>query len=237
VRHTLRILGWGFLSLVTAETLVGIIDWFARWDWFNQVMLDHPHLASFIRTPVSYLVLIIVGFSLLFIERKLKTAKITGRIVSLEGLPDTATTSMAIALIEEEKKPGWNEHPMNWHWFAKIVLVNESETPTTIGEVQVRLKWKQRKVLAKCTEDFGNYIFAGKHEEIPNLVKQLRGVPLTHGIGHDGWVRFNVPAETRKFIEAAKVDFWILDSMQQKHKLRRDNAEMERVKITKKLSR
>jgi len=182
----------------------------------------------------------------LFLERKVKAPRFVGRITGLEGHPDTATSSMALMFIEEKKEPGWNEHPINWHWFAKVTFVNESETPATIEAVHVRMKWrwKRKKIMAKCTEDFGEFVFAGrdpngwpKDDEIPNLLRKLEGIPLTHGIGHDGWVHFNVPAMHRKDMETSKIDFWIVDAMQGKHKLRSNDSDIERAKITKRLPR
>ena len=171
-------------------------------------------------------------------EQKLKAPRIAGRIVSLEGVPDTATTPMSMALIEAKKEPGWDEHPMNWHWFARIKCVNESETPTTIETVQVEIGSARDRIIVKCIEDFGRYVFArDRDDEIPNLLRKLHGVPVTHGIGHDGWVHFNVENVTRKDMEAAKIDFWIIDAMQGKHKLQKNDADLERARITKKLSR
>jgi len=245
MRQSLRILGVGFLSLVSLETAVAIIDWSARWDWFTKLMADHPHFAAFIRTPFSYLILILMGFAFLFVERRLKTPKIVGRITNLHALPDTATTAMAMAFIEEKKEPRWNEHPLNWHWFAKIKLVNESEIPTTIDAIEVRMKWKwkRRKLITKCTENFGTYVFAGrnsegwtKNDEIPNLLQGLKSTPLTHGIGHVGWVRFDISKMSRKDMEMAQIGFWIVDAMQGKHKLRRDDSDTKPIKITKRLS-
>jgi hypothetical protein len=245
MRQSLRILGFGFLSLVSLETAVAIIDWSARWDWFTKLMVDHPHLAAFIRTPFSYLVLIVVGFAFLFIEGRLKTPKLAGRVTNLHALPDTATTTMAMLFIEEKKEPGWNEQPLNWHWFARIKIVNESEIPTTVDAIEVRIKWKwkRRKLFTKCIEDFGTYVFAGhnsegwpKDDEIPNLLQTLKSIPLTHGIGHEGWVRFDISKMSRKEMEVARIDFWIVDAMQGKHKLRRDDSDIKPVNITKRLS-
>src|SRR3989442_1778655 len=87
MRQSLRILGFGFLSLVSLETAVAIIDWSARWDWFTKQMVDHPHFAAFIRTPFSYLILILMGFAFLFIERRLKAPTIIGRVTNLHALP------------------------------------------------------------------------------------------------------------------------------------------------------
>lgn len=169
---------------------------------------------------------------------RLKVPRIAGRIVSLEGVPDTATTPMSMSLIEAKKEPGWDEHPMNWQWFARIKCVNESETPTTIEAVQVEIGSARGKIIVNCTEDFGRCVFArDKNDEIPNLLKRLHGVPVTHGIGHDGWVRFNVENATRKDMEAAKIEFWIIDAMQGKHKIQKTDADMERVRITKRLYR
>ena len=79
MRQALRLLGFGFLSLFSLETVVSILDWLGRWDWLTAFLASHPHAAAFVHTPFAYLGFLIVGFLLLWAERKLKLPRIVGR--------------------------------------------------------------------------------------------------------------------------------------------------------------
>ena len=122
VRKTLRLLGYFLWSVLTFEVLIGIVDWFGRWDLLNSFMAAHPQVASLFRNPFSYGVLLVLGFVFLRAEQHVKAPRIRARFVNSRTLPNLHTTTMQVMFDTENKKPGWDEHPIDWHWFLEIQL-------------------------------------------------------------------------------------------------------------------
>ena len=62
----------------------------------------------------------------------------------------------------ENKKPGWDEQPIDWHWFLEVQLANESETPVTIEDVQIRVrvgpKGQRKPVAASFSDGLQNFV-------------------------------------------------------------------------------
>jgi hypothetical protein len=148
LRQILRLIGFSFLSAVSLETAVAIVDWLARWDWLKAFMMDHPHFATFIRTPFSYLCLIVAGFLFLFAERTLKQPRLVGRYINSRLMPDLGSATMKTVFDSEAKRPGWDEARFDWDWFLEVQVTNDSETPATIDRVETKVWigkiWKRK---------------------------------------------------------------------------------------------
>jgi len=242
MRQTLRVVGIGFLSLVSLETLVGILDWVARWDWFSSVILNHPHFAVFVRTPFSYLALILMGFAFLWAEREIKEPKLVGRYTNSRTIPDLKTATMKMLFDSERKAPGWDDARCDWDWFVEIQMANASETPTTVDQLKVKItvgpKWGKKRLaefyhledLDRFEIDF-HYGGAGKQQNkphvgeriqpIPSFMERIRDRPLESEINHRGWLHFKVKQISQREINTGemRLDIWLIDALQRRHKI------------------
>ncbi len=196
-------------------------------------MLRHPKLGAFVHTPFVYLVLLGLGFGSLWADRKLKTPRIFGKFLNVKLVPDLRTVSLRAVFAEAKKEAGWETaYKTDWDWFVEVQVVNDSETPTTIEDVDVSVTTKghlfRRKLQARHVEDLSDYridnpnadIFdAELDREIPSLISRIRGVPLTNGVGHRGWLRFSLPQVTRSELVKSKIRIWLVDSIDQRHEV------------------
>jgi hypothetical protein len=237
--RTFRIVGFAFLSLFTAETAIAILDWLARIDWLKEFMLAHPNIAGLIRTPFSYVALLILGFGFLRAEQWLGRPRILAKFVNGRMFPDGQTTTMQMLFDQEMKVPGYNQMGIDRHWFIEVQLANESETPTTIVKVKVRVRagrwWNRKSYTAEQHAEMGDFLITyrfdgtgnqiniqrpnGYYEPVPNLLELIHNVALTRGIGHRGWLRFRVPKVTNDDVKTLGMDIWLVDALDGKHKV------------------
>jgi hypothetical protein len=143
LRQPFRTLGIIFWSLLSINIVIDILDWLGRWDWLVAFINAHPRLASFVRTPIAYLVLFILGFLFLIGERRLKQPELFCRLVNMRTIPDLQTTPMAAVFESEHKTPGWDERKIDWYSFCEVQVTNDSDTPTTISGLEVRARIKR----------------------------------------------------------------------------------------------
>lgn len=239
MRQVLRIIGFSFLSAVSLETVVAIVDWLARWDWLKAFMTDHPHFATFIRTPFSYLCLIVVGFLFLFAERKLKQPRLIGRYTNSRFVPDLSSATVQMVFDSEAKKPGWDETRFDWDWFLEVQVVNDSETPATIDRVETKVWigkiWKRKFFDIEYLEDLDRFDMdmalegVGKHHgkkyvgeryrDVPSLMEKISDIPLEREIGYKGWIHLKIKKANQREVNSGKinVDIKLIDAMQRKH--------------------
>lgn len=201
-------------------------------------MAGHPHVAAVMRTPFMYLILLAVGWVSLRAERQLKLPNIVAKFVNSRLVPDLSTTTMKTVFDSQAKKSGWDEETIDWDWFIEVQLANDSDTPATIEKVEARAIAGGRSVPVTHSEDFlkysmdygldgqGNSIqtsFVGqaRYRPVPNLMKKIRGVPLTKGIGYRGWLRFKMPKVSQRDVneKRIKMDIWLVDALEGRHKL------------------
>jgi len=123
MRQTLQRVGYGFLLLFSIDLVISLLDWAARWEWFNELMARNPHLAAFIRTPFAGVFLLVFGFGCLFAERRLQLPKVIPRYVNSRQLPNLHTTPMKLVFETEAKTPGWDEYKIDWHWLVEVHVV------------------------------------------------------------------------------------------------------------------
>ncbi len=193
----------------------------------KSLLAVHPHVAAFVRTPVFYLVIIVVGFGLLWTERKAKLPRIRTRYVNARLIPKLQTVSMRMLVETEKKMPGWERHRANWYWFVELQLVNESDTPVTVEEVEACVKLRGgRKLSIQHLKDLRNFHFykpmsdvfdTAKNTPIPSLVDKIRGVPLTKGLGYRGWLGFEIARVSQYEMQKPSLDIWLIDALEVKH--------------------
>jgi len=230
-----------FWSLLSLDILVGVLDWLGRWDWLVAFIGAHPYVASIVRTPFVYLGLLILGFLFLASDRFLKQPRLLVRLLNSRTTPDLHTTPLAAVFDSQAQTPGWDEQKLDWDCFLETQITNDTDNPTTVTGLQVRArvkrKWweKSEKIEITHLEDFDGFVidkgldvklngvpFNGqRYVQIPKLMEQIRNVPLTHGIGHNGWLRFRLPQVSQKDINGGnvRIDFWLVDALGGKHKL------------------
>jgi hypothetical protein len=227
MRQTLHVVSIAALSVFSIETVVGIIDWFGRWDWLTTQTATHPRVAAALHTPFTYVGLLFVGFFFLFVEGKLREAKIVARYTNSKLIPNLHTTTMKALFDCEQKKPGWDDQKLDWYWFVELQLANDSDFPTTLEDIEVRLKAGKKVAVTKVLKEFKSFVMeqksTGEHptyEKVPDLMQKLSGVPLTRGIGHRGWIGFSVEQVNQKDINNhPDLEVWLVDALKRKHKV------------------
>lgn len=240
MRQTFRILGTFLLSLLSLDIVVWFVDWMARWEWLENFISAHPYLDKFVHSPVVYLALLIGGFVFLQAEKWLKQPRIVARLTNSREFPNMHRVTMKTVFNEAEHQPGWDLEKLDWEWFTEIQLANDSDIPTTVDDVEVRVRvghrwWFKKKVQAEIVRDMQGYIKDMGHDANANstphtdaqyvpldsLLPKINGKPLTRGIGHDGWLRFDVRQISRRDMNNNRVhmDIWLVDALQGKHKV------------------
>jgi hypothetical protein len=230
MRQALRLLGIGFWSLLSLDVLIGIVDYVARWEWLESLMRSHPHIAAFVRTPFVYAVLLIFGFVFLTAERKLNLPRIMARYTNSRIILNLKTTTMKQVIDSEEKKPGWDLSPVDWHWLVEVQLANESDTPTTIEEVEVSVKLRgkykklpigRKAIAATYIRDLNAFDKLGgaAFTKLPSLLTEIDGKPLTKGIGHRGWMRIDFRANQHDVNNHPILDIRLVDALRGKHRV------------------
>jgi hypothetical protein len=140
-----------------------------------------------------------------------------------------------IAVFEtEEKRPGWDERKLDWFWFTEVQLANDSDTATTIEDVEVRVRtgkmFCRKEATATYVQDISNYKIERRgdndrhgwqrYQEVPSLMGKIRGQPLMRGIGYRGWVCCDIRQVDQKSINNNPLlDIWLVDALHGKHKV------------------
>jgi hypothetical protein len=249
VRKLFWITGFSLLSLFTADFLVSLADWSARLDWVRATLAEHPNVAVAVRSPLLMGLLLLLGFAFLWAERKVKLPRISARLVNCQVVPRMRTITVQALFDAQQEKPGWDRHEGTWDWFLEILLTNEAETPTTIEDVDFRLRriprllgvrvpWTpwQKIFLCKHLTDLNGHcihknvsdLFDNADFRIPSLIEKTKNVPLTIGIGHRGWLRFESPNITQADLRNSGLDVWLVDAMEEKHNVRYRRGDEEK---------
>jgi hypothetical protein len=243
MRRALHVLGVGLLSLVSVQIFIELLDWLARWDWLNGFMIGHPHIAAYLRTPISYVALLFLGFGVLRAERRLRQSHLVARLANSRIIPDRHTVTIGDYFANQEKKPGWDKKKLNWEWFAEVQFANDADTPTAIEEAEVRA-WIRRKpwqrkirVTAKHQPEIGAYTMdmarnehceehalngTERYREVDGLMDKIKNVHLTRGIGYRGWLRFCIEQVNQRDLPNMKTDIWLIDALGNRHKVQFD---------------
>lgn len=235
MRKSLRFLGFGLLCIFSVDTLIAILDWIARWDMLKQLFSAHPLLDKFLHTPLVYIVLLLGGFALLAVEQRLKRPRLLVKFVNSRIQPNLHRMTMRDFFEACDKKPGWDERPLDAWWFVELHVVNDSDIPTKLEDVEVCVRaGKRGRLEVTPYPDMGQFradmgydenlkdkrYENPRYRDLPDLRKDTTNVPLTRGIGHRGWLRFGVKGITQKDIDASRlnIDIWLIDSLHEKHK-------------------
>lgn len=184
------------------------------------------------------MVLLAVGFATLYGQYKVRQPHILARYANARLCPDLHRTTVQALFDTEQKKPGWDtKHKFDWNWFIQLRLVNDSDTPTTVHEFEVKVKaggsWSRRLIrntrrietsLMDNVTDFQFYhrqcykYDPKKEVRLPSLKDKINDKPLERGIGHDGWIGIHVKqASQREMNKKPSLDVWVVDAYGNKH--------------------
>jgi hypothetical protein len=202
MRRLLRYCGIAFLALFGLDFLLFLLDNAARLDFIQSFLTDHPKLDWFAHTPYVFAVLLGVAFVTLYSQYKVRQPYIIARYTNARLCPDLHSATTRMMFDTQQKKPGWDKHKFDWNWFIELRLVNDSETPTTVHEFEVKVKagGSRLRRLTRTTRrieapmmnnvtDFQFYGREGYHFDpkrevpLPSLMDKIRDKPLTRGIG------------------------------------------------------
>ncbi len=242
MRTCLRIIAYLCWGLFSITSLIGLIDWLGRWNWFINFMLIHPHIAAYFRTPFPYIILSVGAVLAMRAEKWLKEPRLVARYTNSRTIPDMHSTTMQVWSDTEHKKPGWEDHLLNWDWFIEAQFANDSDIPTTVDnlavEVSIKPKTGRKKIFkTQYREDLNefrmNMVLNGQGEPhgipfvgdryrlIPSLIEKIRGVPLIRETSHRGWIHFKIFNVSQREMNSGRlrIDVWLLDAMQRRHTL------------------
>jgi hypothetical protein len=236
LRQTLRAMGIGFWSLLSLDLLIGLFDYYTRLDFIKGFLANHPRVAEAVHSPLVYLALLVLGFAFIQAERKLKLPHIRARYTNFKVVPNITKIPMKAVFDTEMKKPGWDTQELDWFLFVELQLANETPTPVTVDEVKAKflatpaswieklLPFKRKPIKVNHVTDFSGYELHlegggyGKGAEVPNLLKNINGSPLTQGVGHRGWLCFSAKANQQDLTKPL-LDIWLIDAFGGKHRL------------------
>jgi hypothetical protein len=239
-----------FWSVLSLDILVGVLDWLGRWDWLVSFIGAHPRVAAIVRTPLVYLGLLILGFLFLASDKFSKQPRLLVRLLNSRTSPDLHTTTLAAVFESEAQTPGWDDKQLDWDCFLETQVTNDTDNPTTVTGLEVRgrlrRKWWETsgKIEITHSDDFGGFVidkgldvnlqgipFNGeRYIPIPNLMEKIKNLPLTRGIGHNGWLRLRIPQVSQKNMNNGnvRIDFWLIDALGGKHKVEhKKNSEQQ----------
>jgi hypothetical protein len=137
----------------------------------------------------------------------------------------------------EQKKPGWDQHEVDYFWLVEVRLANESETTITVEEIRGKVrtggnKWLRnilpfvRKTIpAKHVADLTKFIIMPHgdqvgYEPVPSLLAKIANVPLVKGVGYRGWLCFSLRASQKDMLfDGPLLDVWLVDALYGEHRL------------------
>ncbi len=241
MRRAIRLAITVSILLLSFETIIAALEYWHLWEWLDEKMVAYPKFARLIHGPVFPLLCLCVCIAAVYGEKHLRLPLIKARLVNCKLAPRLRTFSIGAVFDEQDKKPGWDLHKGTWDWFLEVLVTNESETPTTIEEIRFELRkvrkflgvklpsWVPGKELFSCKHltDFSEHcihrsvldLYDNPDSAIPSLMKEINEVPLTTGIGHRGWLHFEIPKITRRDMNNSEIDVWLVDALEQAHRV------------------
>jgi hypothetical protein len=238
MRRLLRLTGIAILMLFSLDFLIWLLDYFARWDFIKSIFERYPKLEWFVHTPYIYVALLAVGFATLYGQYKVRQPYILAWYINARLCPDLHSATLQAMFDTEQKRPGWDtKYKFDWNWFIELRLVNDSDTPTTVHEFEVKVKaggsWLRRLIhntrriepsLIDNMTEFQFYHRQGykydpkKEVRLPSLREKIKDKPLERGIGHDGWIGIHLKqANQREMNNKPTLYVWVVDAYGNKH--------------------
>jgi hypothetical protein len=225
------------LLALSIDSLFAIVDNFGRWDWLENAMLSHPAIAVVLRGPLFPLLCLGVALLAVYGKEYLKLPSVMARYINSRTIPNLKSVTVKMLFDTESKAPGWDLQEAEWYWLIEVRLANESETPITVEDIEGRVrvggnKWIRwflpaftRKTLSvkhvKDATQFSSSPHDGqpKYEHLSGLFQNIKGLPLTKGVGHTGWICFLLKANQRELSDHPVMDVWLIDALYGKHRL------------------
>jgi hypothetical protein len=230
MRSTLKWLAGSFIS---CGSLVALFDWCSRWAWGEGLIASHPSLRRIAGNPLLPFACLLIGFGFLYLERRLKLPQLACRFLRIRLYPRVGLVGLQMMDEIMQKVVKKENYGYDSDLLIELAVVNESDTPVTLEDFEVELFHVKEVIPTQLVDDLstfrldfeekekkgGHAIIKNRREILSNLKAELKGEALTKGIGHRGWVRFEVLNFDRKKMETAKVKLWVIDAFGIKHKV------------------
>lgn len=235
------------IAILSLDTVLQVIDYAGRWEWLEGQMTAHPIFANLIHGPFFPMLCLAVCLVAVYGERYLKSPEIRGFYLNSRLNHDLSTVTMRDVFDTEERRPGWDEKEIGWHWIIEVRLSNHSDYPVTVEEVEATVKVGGQKWLRKIfpflrktirmkpIKDVSQFQ-SSPHEDNPGytqldgLLQKIKGIPLTRGVGYRGWMAFSCRATQGEMIDHPTLDVFLVDALDVKHTLiyRRDEKSWDK---------
>jgi hypothetical protein len=169
-----------------------------------------------------------------------QTAQI-GPEISAELLRGTLIGRHPLASLVDDafKAVGKEFHDTQCDFLYEVFVVNKSDVPVTIRDIVAEAELDGEWTSLQPMEDLTDYQIEFEDELVdnptfvggqrprvadltPNLAAALKGIPLTRGIGHQGWLRFGAVINTKDLKNPIPYRISLIDALGGVHPISTD---------------
>ncbi len=231
-------------------------DLFGSWQVVQDLIAHHPAVAATLKGP--YLPLMCLGVCLLIVygEKYLKLPDLRAEYLRVEVVPEIG--GLSVPLFDEifTKIQKRETYDLNADILVEIYLVNHSEYEVTVrsfaAELYIQRSWlvrfprissvfpKKKIVLTKAKqlaeyklksdEMNSNGAMQATYEGVDDLESILRGVPLTRGVGYQGWLGFTGTKIDRHDFDNTQIKIIVKDALDNNHPVLARNKDVGTVR-------
>lgn len=222
LRRTLFLAGAAFFGLGTVEAIFLALDLYGYFDVVRSLMERHPMLDHFFHSQMVSPMILAFGLALLITERKLKEPNIEAIFerVNLEWRLDNLDFAVIAGRIAKQVGKSFRA---DCDFLAEVYLVNHADIPVTVraieGEFFHRKHWwsKKRKLPATFRPNIEEY----RMNDAPlKTLSYLLETALERGIGHRGWLRFELLDISDADASGLKCKIRIVDALGLRHTIK-----------------
>jgi hypothetical protein len=232
IKWTIRIC----VLLLSIDSFVWIIGWLGRWKWIRGIAVTYPVASSLLHGPMFPILCLGVALVAVYGKDYLKLPNVRAKYTNSITIPVLKKITVKMVVDTQEQNPGWDTQDVEWWWFIEVRLANDSETAITVENIEAKgrvggnrwirklLPFTRRTVKMKHIKDISNFVSSPhegqpKYEGLPGLFKNIKGIPLEKGVGHNGWICFSLTATQRELADHPSIDVWVIDALDGKHQL------------------
>lgn len=222
MRRPLRILRVVLLYAFSIDLIIALVDYFALWQSLSQFLQSNKLAGMAVRNPLVWAFLLIVILLVPKLEGSIKDSDIVAIYTNRLVCHDLLTTSWGAGMDQMNKTPGWDMRPLNWHIFVEVQLANDSETPGTLEDAEIKVMsgprfWFKKHHAATHVKDLSKCWKRPGRVPLTALMDATRNVPLTKGIGHRGWLRFHLNDCSIRDGQTLRYEITLIDALQGRH--------------------
>jgi hypothetical protein len=220
------------LAVLSLESVARLADYSGEIEWWSTTLAHHPLLNAVVRGPIFPLLLAGVCLLSVYGEKFLKQPDLKSRFIRIRLYPRVGIVGLLMMDEIMEKVLKKKTYGYDCDLLVELSIVNESDTPVTIDGFDVELLDDKRVIPTREINDVstfrldfgevtvrekGRSVLRNHREPLNDLKSELRGIPLTKGIGHKGWIRFEVKDFDRTKMETAKLKLCVVDAFESRH--------------------